>query len=266
MRPTLTVVAALLLAGPAAQAADLTEVDEIVRRANLAAYYAGDDGRSEARMSIEDAQGRKQLRQFTILRKDEADGADQHFMVFFSRPSDVRGTVFLVDKHVDGDDDRWLYLPGLDLVKRISAGDKRTSFVGSHFFYEDVSGRNPALDEHRLVETTADHYVLESTPRDAAVVEFASYRAWVDKTTFMPMKIEYADGKGRVYRRVESLQLEDVKGFPTTTRSRVTDLDSGGSTTMEFRFIEYDVGLPPDIFSERYMRTPPAEWLRREGG
>ena len=265
MKLIVNFMAALLVAAPAVEAADLTEVDEIVRRANLAAYYAGDDGRSEARMSIEDAQGRKQLRQFTILRKDEADGADQHFMVFFSRPSDVRGTVFLVDKHVEGDDDRWLYLPGLDLVKRISAGDKRTSFVGSHFFYEDVSGRDPALDQHRLAETTDQHYVLESTPKDAPLVEFASYRAWIDKATFMPMKIEYADDSGRVYRRVESLQVEEIGGFPTTTRSRVTDVDSGGSTTMEFRFIEYDVGLPAEIFSERYMRTPPMEWLRREG-
>lgn len=258
-------LAALTLAQAAAHAADLADVDEIVRRANLAAYYAGSDGRSEARMLIEDAQGRKQLRQFTILRKDESDGGDQHFMVFFSRPSDVRGTVFLVDKHVATDDDRWLYLPGLDLVKRISAGDKRTSFVGSHFFYEDVSGRNPSLDEHVLVETTGEHYVLESRPKDPSLVEFASYRAWIDKTTFMPVKIEYADAAGRVYRRVESVQVEEVQGFPTTTRSKVSDLDSGGSTLMEFRFIEYDVGLPGDIFSERYMRTPPVEWLKRDG-
>ena len=265
MNRTLTLLAALLTAAPALQAADLTDVGAIVERANLAAYYAGDDGRSEARMKIEDAQGRSQLRQFTILRKDEADGGDQHFMVFFSRPSDVRGTVFLVDKHVAQDDDRWLYLPGLDLVKRISAGDKRTSFVGSHFFYEDVSGRNPELDTHTLAETTTEHYVLESTPKDPGLVEFASYRTWIDKATFMPVKIEYTAGDGRVYRRVESLQVDQIEGFPTTTRSRVSDLDSGGSTTMEFRFIEYDVGIPGDIFSERYMRAPPVEWLKRDG-
>jgi hypothetical protein len=62
------------------------------------------------------------------------------------------------------------------------------------------------------------------------------------------------------------MQVEQIQGFPTTTRSRVSDIDSGGSTTMEFRFIEYDVGLPGEIFTERYMRTPPVEWLRREGG
>lgn len=79
----------------------------------------GADGRSEVRMLIRDGQGREQLRQFTILRMDLADGGDQHFYVAFSRPADVRDTVFMVAKHVDRDDDRWLYLPGLDLVKRI---------------------------------------------------------------------------------------------------------------------------------------------------
>ena len=38
--------------------------DEIVERANMAAYYAGDDGRSEVRMIIRDAQDREQRRQF----------------------------------------------------------------------------------------------------------------------------------------------------------------------------------------------------------
>ncbi|MFQ5635491.1 MAG: outer membrane lipoprotein-sorting protein, partial [Gammaproteobacteria bacterium] len=120
----------------AASGAALTDPDEIVRRANLASYYAGTDGRSEVRMIIRDARGREQRRQFTVLRRNAAAGGDQDFLVVFSRPSDVRGTVYLVKKHVGGDDDRWLYLPGLDLVKRISAGDKRTSFVGADYFYE----------------------------------------------------------------------------------------------------------------------------------
>ena len=257
-------IAALALA-QAAHAETLTEAGEIVARANLAAYYAGDDGRSEARMSIEDAQGRRQLRQFTVLRKNHAAGGDQDFMVFFSRPSDVRGTVFLVAKHIERDDDRWLYLPGLDLVRRISAGDKRTSFVGSHFFYEDVSGRNPADDEHRLVDTTAEHYVLESTPKAPGSVEFARYVTRIDRTTFLPLRTEYQDARGRVYRVMEVLGVEEIGGHPTVTRSRISDPLGGGNTLMEFRYTEYDVGLPAEIFAERYLRTPPVDWLRRSG-
>jgi hypothetical protein len=140
------VVGAGLLAAGTSQSETLVDADTIVERANIAAYYAGDDGRSEVRMIIRDAQGREQRRQFTVLRRDVEQAGDQDFLVVFSQPSDVRGTVFLVKKHVGSDDDRWLYLPGLDLVKRISAGDKRTSFVGAHYFYEDVSGRGPDED------------------------------------------------------------------------------------------------------------------------
>ncbi len=242
---------------------NLEDADAIVARANLAAYYAGADGRSEVRMIIADAQGRQQRRQFTVLRSDVEDGGDQKFLVSFSQPSDVRGTVFLVHKHADRDDDRWLYLPGLDLVKRISAGDKRTSFVGAHYFYEDVSGRSPSEDLHRFVEATETHYVLEHEPREDADVEFHRYVTWIDRSTFLPTKIEYHNEAGQIYRRVEVLAVEKIDGNPTVTASRVSDLLSGGQTDMQFRYIKYDLGLPAEVFTERSLRNPPRQWLQR---
>lgn len=259
----LTVLAVLLTAGTHAET--LTNADEIVARANLAAYYGGEDGRSEVRMIISDAQDRQQRRQFSVLRRDVEDGGDQQFLVVFSQPSDVRGTTFLVDKHLDKDDDRWLYLPGLDLVKRISAGDKRTSFVGAHYFYEDVSGRRPSDDTHELVETTAEQYVLRHEPIDSQSAEFQSYVTWIDRNTFLPMKIEYTNPAGALYRRVEVFEVEDIDGHPTVTTSRVSDLLSGGRTDMQFRHIEYDIGVPAEVFTERSLRNPPRDWLQRPG-
>ena len=256
-------LAALLTASLASQAAPMTDADEIVAASNLASYYAGADGRSEVRMLIRDAQGREQRRQFTVLRRNVESGGDQDFLVVFSRPSDVRGTVYLVKKHVGKDDDRWLYLPGLDLVKRISAGDKRTSFVGADYFYEDVSGRGPDEDTHALAETTDKYYVLTHEPKDSSSVEFASYTTWIDKETMLPMKIEYQNNKGEVYRRVEVQSVEAIQGNPTVVKSRVSNLESGGYTDMQFGFIAYDLGIPADVFAERSLRTPPKQWLQR---
>lgn len=263
MLTRLVLVMAATVLATVARADVLTDADEIIAKADQAAYYAGADGRSEVRMIITDAQGREQRRQFTVLRRNVDESGDQQFLVVFSQPSDVRNTVFLVEKHIERDDDRWLYLPGLDLVKRISAGDKRTSFVGAHYFYEDVSGRRPSDDNHELVETDDSFYVLRHTPKDPSSVEFASYVTWIDRETFLPMKIEYTNAAGDIYRRVEVFDVTVVDGHPTVTTSRVSDLLTGGKTDMQFRYIKYDIGIPESVFTERSLRTPPRNWLKR---
>jgi hypothetical protein len=239
-------------------------VDEIVSKANLAAYYAGSDGRSDARMKIVDSQGRTQVRQFVILRKDIEEGGAQNMLVVFSRPADVRGTAFLVNKHPDSDDNRWLYLPGLDLVKRISAGDKRTSFVGSHYFYEDVSGRSPNLDTHTLIKQDDQYFYLKHTPKQPEEVEFAYYTTKIDKHTFLPMLIEYFDSNDKPLRTVEVLKTQEVMGYPTVTESKIIDHQTKGYTLMQFAFMKYDLGIPDSVFTERSLRNPPQEWLERK--
>ncbi len=266
MRQTIARISLLLLLGLGvtvghAAAQDLTDVAEIVRRANNASYYAGGDGRAQVRMTITDASDRSRVRQFTALRRNISEGGDQDYAVLFSRPADLRNTVFLVNKHVDGDDDRWLYLPSLDLVRRVAAGDKRTSFVGSHFLYEDVSGRRIADDRHELVETTDTHYVVKNTPFDPDGQEFESWTVWIEKATFLPTLMEYVDDAGEVYRRIEALEVQEIDGIPTVTRLRASDLRSGGNTLSEFTDIEYGLGIPADVFTERTLRSPPRRWF-----
>ncbi|MFK7159567.1 outer membrane lipoprotein-sorting protein [Marinospirillum sp. MEB164] len=244
----------LALATPTAQ--------EIVERANQASYYAGRDGRSEARMRIEDSRGQTQTRQFTVLRRN-VDQQRQQYLVVFSRPSEYRDTAFLVEKNPAAEDDRWLYLPAMDLVRRIAPGDKRTSFVGAHLFYEDISGRHLDDDTHELIDTTEQHYLIRSRPKDPRSVEFAFFTTWIDREHHLPLRVEYTNAAGEVYRRMESSGIEVIDGYPTPTVMRVQDLASGGHTIVQFRGISYDLDLPANVFTERSLRHPPSQWLER---
>jgi hypothetical protein len=258
------VVSFATAAATAAQPVGTPPVQQIVERASAAAYYQGKDGRARVSMTITDAQGRERVREFTILRADvdDADNGEQRFYVLFSRPADVNRTAFMVWKHVGRDDDRWLYLPALDLVRRIAASDERTSFVGSHFFYEDVSGRGTAEDTHELVDATDRFYVVDSTPKDPASVEFARYRNYIDKVTFVPEKTEYFDSQGQVYRTYTALKIDTIQGHPTVVESSMADARIGGTTMLSYSAVDYDLDLPADIFTERYLRTPPRRFLR----
>ena len=83
----MTLALSLLGAAPAIAA----DAMDIVKKANHASYYVGDDGRAKVAMTITDDQGRAREREFVILRKDEdeTDGP-QNFYVYFNKPADVK--------------------------------------------------------------------------------------------------------------------------------------------------------------------------------
>jgi len=245
--------------------AQTPSVQAIVEQTNQVAYYQGKNGRAQVLMTITDNQGRKRYRQFSILRWDNESGETtgvQKYYVYFTRPPDVNKMVFMVWKKENGEDDRWLYLPALDLIKRISSQEKRTSFVGSDFYYEDVSGRSINADTHELEETTENYYVLKNTPKDPAAVEFAYYRMWIHRASFIPVKIEYYDDRGNAYREYQALKVETIQGYPTVTQASMKDSRIGGETLLQYRDVHYDIGLPETIFTERYMRQPPMQYLK----
>lgn len=238
-------------------AADLT-AQEIVEKANRASYYAGKDGSADIAMTITAPDGSTRSREFTMLRLTD-QGDDQKFYVYFKAPADVRKMAFLVWKNAGRDDDRWLWLPALNLKKRIAPGDKRTSFVGSDFYYEDVSGRGTEEDNHQLVEETDTAYVLRSEPKETDSVEFAWYQVWIDKQSFLPLKAIYYDRQEQAYRQVEALQVQVIDGHPTVIEAKASDLRAGTSTVNSFSNISYDTGLNLRIFTERFLRRPPRE-------
>ena len=249
--------------GGDSQAEEIPDVQTIVKKANVVAYYQGNDGKAKVKMTITNKKGQKRNREFIILRKDVKDGGDQNYFVYFQKPADVRKMVFMVHKHADPkkDDDRWLYLPALSLVKRIAAGDKRTSFVGSDFLYEDISGRSLQEDTHELVETTDKLFVVKNVPKQPDTVEFSYYNVSIDRKTYVPMKMEFFDKDNNLYRIIESKKIEKIQNFPTVVKSEVRDLKKESKTEMEFSNIKYNINLK-DIFKERYLHRPPREAIR----
>ena len=239
-------------------------VQTIVNKANIVAYYQGEDGKANVKMTITSKQGQKREREFNILRKDVTDGGDQNYFVYFQKPPDVRKMAYMVHKHADPakDDDRWLYLPALSLVKRIAAGDKRTSFVGSDFLYEDVSGRSLEEDTHELVETTDQMFVVKNVPKQPDTVEFNYYNVSIDRKTYVPMKMEFYDKDDKLYRVIESKKVEKIQDFYTVVQSVVSNLKTGGKTEMEFGDVKYNIGLDDSMFTERYLQRPPREAMR----
>ncbi|MFC1508863.1 outer membrane lipoprotein-sorting protein [Candidatus Omnitrophota bacterium] len=267
-----TAVAGILAVGVTAislftaSSASAENPEDIMKKSHLTYYYAADDGVAEVDMVITNKKGKTRTRSFTMLRKDVNEGGEQRYYTYFKEPGDVRRMTFMVWKNPDANDDRWIYIPSLDLVKRIAANDKQSSFVGSDFTYEDVSGRHWTEDTHEIdrEESVNDKHawVIKSSPKDTKSAVYAHRLTWVDKASYLPLREEYYDGKGKLLRVFTADKIEEVNGILTVSERSMTDEKKGNRTTVSFSDIKYNVGMKQDIFSERFLRQAPREFIQ----
>ncbi len=184
--------------------------------------------------------------------------------MYFFQPADVKDMTFMTYKYPAKDDDRWMFIPAINMVKRIAAQDKRSSFVGSDFTYEDVSGRDIEDDAHTIEREDkvggADCYVVKSTPK-AGDADFGYKLTWVSKANFLPLKEEQYDRKGAQYKLFTADEIKDVKGFPTVMRRTMKNVQTGHHTEVSYTKADYDLGLEDSLFSERFLRQPPRKWI-----
>ncbi len=241
------------------------QAEQLMKKSHLALYYAADDGIADVLMSIVNSRGKERQREFTMLRRDAQEGGNQYYYTYFKKPHDVSRLTFMVHKVPFETDQRWLYVPAVDLVKRIAADDQTSSFVGSDFTYEDVSGRHWSVDTHRLIgeEVLNERkvYVIESTPKEE-YPGFARKVSYVDQEHFLPLKEEYYDGKGELERVFTAEKIETIDGVPTATLRKMTNVKKDQYTTVAFTNVRYNVGVTDDLFTERYLKNPPREYIK----
>lgn len=237
--------------------------DDIMNEAYRNFKYQGDDRSVMANMALKNKNGKVIMeRELLVLRKNEEGSLSQKWYTHFLKPADLRKMVFLSIKNPEEDDDRWLFLPSLDLVKRLAGSDKRSSFAGSQFVYEDITGRIPNLDNHSLSESSGESYVVTSTPKNSKSLEFAYYKTYVDKESMLPSQQVFYSSNDKVLKTFKIEKTEVIQGFNTVTSFSMTDNETGESTYTTYSNIKYNVGVEDKIFTESYIKRSPRKWLK----
>lgn len=239
--------------------------EEIVKKSQAAFFYPGTDFKARVLMKLISPSGQERVRELTMLRLNtgEAGGEQKYFMYFF-QPAEVKNMTFMVVKYPAKDDDRWLFVPALNMVRRIAMQDKQASFVGSDFTYEDVSGRDLADDVHELFkEESLDGkacFVIKSTPKEGSA-GYGHKLSWIDTATYLPLKEEYYDQGGATIRVFTADEVREIKGLATVSKRTMKNLQSGHRTEVSYLSAEYNVGLDDSLFAERFLKQPPKKWV-----
>jgi hypothetical protein len=262
----------LCLAGTTVRAADAPAALEILEKSQQAFYSAGADMKAKVTMALVTPDGKTRTRVLTLLRKNEPNSRNQKYFLHFDEPGDIRGMAFLVWKYPERDDDRWIFIPSVNMVRRVAASDSRSSFVGSDFTYEDISGRDLSADTHTLLgedkQGDAACWLIESVPGTAQ--DYVRKRAWIDRTTYLPIREEYYDAQNGLARLFTADTIAEIaagegaakRTYPTVTRRTMKNVKSGHRTEVVFGGVAYNAGLEDSLFTERSLHAPPQKWIR----
>ena len=225
----------------------------------------GRDSRLTMTMRLFDRQGRARERMLTVLGLRGRAGAGDRVLVRFSYPNDIAGTGFLVWERPGGDDDRFLYLPALGRVRRITGAERQESFVGSDFNYEDIGGRAIEDYTYALVDenanwsdaTGARHpaWRLESRARDANAT-YPRVVSTIRKDNFVVVGAEVFNRRDERAKTYQVTKLTRVQGIWTAMASTMASATDRTRTELAVSDARYDTGLAEKDFSRRELESP----------
>jgi hypothetical protein len=259
---------ALLLIGGAALAQDLTADDILDRMETEGDVLAEGSMIVQMRFDNVYSDGTTASNTFAGLSKP-----GKSLMVFLE-PEDVQGTIFLtLDPEAEDADTRlWLYLPLLGIPKElVSEEDRGGSFADSSISYEDIGGDGQREDYDAVligeeVVTVGNEdrtaYVLESTAKPDADKDIVRTVLWVDKESFVMLRMEAYNDLGNLEQTLEVIELGEFEGHLVVDGMLARDVLEESETTIVFLERRRPADeIPDEVFDPETLASfDPAAW------
>jgi outer membrane lipoprotein-sorting protein len=226
------------------QEATLTAI-EIMQRVDDV-LYAPKDKQLQMKFVLIDKSGKESVRELSAMEK----GADRRLMKFIA-PADQKGIAFLSLPN----DVMYLYLPAFGKTRRIASHVKNTKFAGTDLTYENLEAKrfSPEWDP-KLLGSDGEFYSIEQTPKPNKITEYSKLRVTVRKDNFYPVKVEYYDKAGNLYKIMSRNKVEKVgEKYWDSRESIMEDLKAQHKTKLIIVEEKFDTGISDDAFTERAM-------------
>lgn len=211
----------------------------------------GTDRRFILEMTLINKRNRKRVR--TVLSYSKDFGKDKKTIMYFEKPADVKGTGFLSFEYDEPskEDDRWLYLPALKKVRRISGSSKNDYFMGTDFNYDDMGDRSVDEDIHQLLREEVLEgnpcWVVESVPKDKSYM-YSKKIGWIRKDSLIATKVEFYDQRGTLIKTLTVPVQEQVNGFWTALKMVMDNTSKEHKTLLEMKEVQYNQGIKDSLF------------------
>lgn len=217
------------------------DVMEIVERSRQA-MALGTDMRADVVFELANARGERVQWAGSYYRRNQPD---TRVRLALDAPADLRGIEVVTRPTREGVTSTRLYLPSLRRVRELVADMRGESFLGTDFNYEDLGFQQLEYAQYSLSE------LRDAEGRNCYQVDAVPQRGWwygrisscIDRKTFLPLRTEYYDRNGVLWKVRTIDRVETFKARPTPTVITMKTVPAGTSTTITLSRIQYDTGL-----------------------
>ncbi len=181
-------------------------------------------------------------------------GNGEKSYIHFTNPED-RGVKYLKLKK-----ELWIYFPDADDTMKISGHMLRQGMMGSDISYEDMMETEAMKTLYRA--TRKDDSTWAGRPcfvidlkAKVSRAHYARQVLYVDKQTYVPLKIEmYARG-GRMIKVITNARIKKIGHRYVAMKMTISDTRKrNSSTNIHFSKISFNVPLPRGAFSKARLR------------
>jgi hypothetical protein len=226
----------------------------------------GDSSVSDANLILIDRNNRERVRDLRLFSLEE-DGVTKA-VTYFLAPTDVAGTSYLSYDHDQQEDEAWLYLPALKQVRRVAAGDRSNSFMGSDFTYSDLNGTTLDWYQYEILsdsETVDGHdvWLIESRPKPEFAEQVLSETGyershlWIRKDNFMQVQGQIWVERGGRVKYFSARDIEQVDGIWTAHRIQMITTRNGErehGSVFQINRVQYNDHTDPSLFTTQAMQ------------
>ena len=210
----------------------------------------GDTQISNLKMILINKADEQRIRKVKSKRKDY--GQDSKMLMTFVEPADVKGTGYLAWEfdNPEKDDSRWLYMPALRKIRRISGSSNADYFMGTDFTYDDMGDRNVNEDNHKLLgEDNINGQIcwqIESIPKDKDD-EYTKRVLWVRQDIDMVVKVKYFNEYG-LLKTLKVSDIEKINGIWVAQKMVMDNKQDEHKTELYFQNVKIDIPIPDNLF------------------
>ncbi|MEX1056253.1 MAG: outer membrane lipoprotein-sorting protein [Natronospirillum sp.] len=257
-------LALLVTLSMAVQADDSLTAREIMTKVDT--RYTGDSSRADAQLILIDRRERERVRDLQMFSLEE-DGVTKA-ITFFMSPADVAGTAYLNHDYDHQADDSWLYLPALKQVRRVAAGDRSGSFMGSDFTFSDINGTTIDWYDYEILDSNAavdgaPAWLIEAVPKPEFAEQVADETGydrshqWIRKDNFVAVQSQIWVTRGNRVKYFSARDLEEIDGIWTAKQLQMVTTRNGESehsSVLRINNIRYNEDTDPTLFTTQAMQ------------